>query len=465
MNNQPERILVLDDEEAILRMIKKFLDNYGYEVYTKNDAEEALGFLKFQNVDLIIVDLKMPGMSGLEFINSLREIKYPAEILVVSGHGTVEIAVEAIKYGAFDFIEKPVNFEKLIVTIKNALKKGQLEERIEFLETRVKNYFEFDSIIGVSDSFIKTKKLAEQIAKTDVNILISGESGTGKEVFARSIHNASDRGDGPFVAINCGAIPENLLEAELFGHEKGAFSGAINKRIGHFENADNGTIFLDEVSELPVSLQVKILRAVQEKEIMRVGSSKAINIDCRIISATNRVLETEVAEGKFREDLYYRLNVIELKIPPLRDRIDDIPLLAKHFLRKHANNDVVFENDFLEAFNFYEWPGNVRELENIIQRAIALLTGNNITKDLLPDKFKSLNKENHSYNTDTSDFDSVDFKKAQEKINNEFERDFICKAMKRNHGNVMKSADEMGLTRQTLHRTMKKYGISSKDFK
>ena len=255
-------VLVIDDEEQILSLMKRFLESRGFEVRTEIDAETGLEFLRDRHVDLIFVDLKMPGMDGLEFVRAAKEMKYPAEIIVMSGYGTVESAVDAIKIGAFDFVEKPLNFDRLDVTIQNALQKSHLRDRIQYLENRIKSYVEFEGIIGVSDSFIATKKLAEQIARTDVNLLISGESGTGKEVFARAIHNAGPRGDGPFMAVNCGAISENLLESEMFGHEKGAFSGAVTRRIGHFEHADGGTIFLDEVSELPLSLQVKILRTV-----------------------------------------------------------------------------------------------------------------------------------------------------------------------------------------------------------
>lgn len=273
-------IMVIDDEESILSLIKRCLvsEGEGYEIITEIQAEKALEYMKKNQVDLVLVDLRLPGMPGDEFVRVMKEMKYPAEVIVISGHGTVESAVETIKLGAYDFIEKPINLDRLVLTIKNALQKSNLENKIAFLESKIKNYMELDGVIGSSDAFIETKKLAKQIANTDVNLLITGESGTGKEVFARAIHNASERGDGPLVAVNCGAIPENLLESELFGHEKGAFSGAVSRRIGHFENADGGTIFLDEVSELPLSLQVKILRMVQEKEIMRLGSSHPIKI-------------------------------------------------------------------------------------------------------------------------------------------------------------------------------------------
>lgn len=454
-------ILVIDDEEAILSLMKRFLENRGFEVRTEPLSEAGLDFLRDKQVDLIIVDLKMPGMDGLEFVRAAKEMKYPAEIIVMSGYGTVETAVEAIKIGAFDFIEKPLNFERLAVTIQNALDRSNLKGRIAFLENKIKSYVEFEGIIGISERFLESKKLAEQIARTDVNLLVSGESGTGKEIFARAIHNAGPRGDGPFVAINCGAISENLLESEMFGHEKGAFSGAVARRIGHFEHADGGAIFLDEVGELPLSLQVKILRMVDEKEIMRVGSSRPIRIDCRIISATNKDLEKEVSENRFREDLYYRLNVIELKLPPLRERIDDIPLLAAHYIRKHSDSEMKMDAAFSDALQNYHWPGNVRELDNVIQRAVALNSRQLLTADLLPKKILFADKDKNRLTPAAAS----SLKKAKENVKSVFEKDLIVEKLRRNKGNILKSAEEMGTTRQTLHKLLKKHGISARDFK
>ncbi|HOX28474.1 MAG TPA: sigma-54 dependent transcriptional regulator, partial [bacterium] len=261
-SNSGNLILVIDDEEGVLDVIERFLAKNGFEVRTEAGAEAGLEFIRKNNVDLILVDMMMPGMGGLEFVRAAKDMKYPAEVMVMSGFGTVESAVDAIRFGAFDFIEKPLNFEKLLIDIQNAIKKSRLEDRIEFLENRIKSNIEFDGIVGNSTEFLKTKKLAEQISRTEVNLLITGESGTGKEVFARAVHNAGPRCGGPFMAVNCGAIAESLLESELFGHEKGAFSGAVARRTGHFENADGGTLFLDEIGELPMSLQVKLLRAV-----------------------------------------------------------------------------------------------------------------------------------------------------------------------------------------------------------
>ncbi len=460
-SNSGNLILVIDDEEGVLDVIERFLAKNGFEVRTEAGAEAGLEFIRKNNVDLILVDMMMPGMGGLEFVRAAKDMKYPAEVMVMSGFGTVESAVDAIRFGAFDFIEKPLNFEKLLIDIQNAIKKSRLEDRIEFLENRIKSNIEFDGIVGNSTEFLKTKKLAEQISRTEVNLLITGESGTGKEVFARAVHNAGPRCGGPFMAVNCGAIAESLLESELFGHEKGAFSGAVARRTGHFENADGGTLFLDEIGELPMSLQVKLLRAVQEKEIMRVGSSRPVRVDCRIISATNRNLEKEVEKGTFREDLFYRLNVIELKIPPLRERAEDIPLLAAHFLRKLSNAEKTFDPPVLDDLQNYRWPGNVRELENVMQRAIALCPASLITSDLLPEKFRAPGEAPKR----RAAYTAMNFKEAQEQMIKTFERDFIVEAISRNEGNILKTAEEIGLTRQTLHRMINKHGISPKEFK
>ncbi len=454
-------ILVIDDEERILSLMKRFLESENFRVETEFQAEKALEFMMKNQVDLVLVDLRLSGMPGDELVRAMKEMKYPAEVIVISGYGTVESAVETIKQGAYDFIEKPINLDRLLLTIKNALQKGNLENKIAFLESKIKNYMELDGVIGNSESFVETKKLAKQLANTDVNLLITGESGTGKEVFSRAIHNASKRGDGPLIAVNCGAIPDNLLESELFGHEKGAFSGAVARRIGHFENADGGTIFLDEVSELPISLQVKLLRMVQEKEIMRLGSSHPVKVDCRIISATNRDLETEVAEHRFREDLYYRLNVIELRIPPLRERLDDVPLLVNHFLKKYADNEMKVSKDVMDILQSHHWPGNVRELENIIQRAVALTTEKIISREVLPDKLLKRRQQKHF----DMQFCSTDYKQAQQIVIDSFEREFLTKALRRHNGNISKCADEMGLVRQTLHKMLNKHDIDARAFK
>lgn len=462
MSQKPtgQTILVVDDDVGIVGMMETFLSDLGYSPHILMSAEAGLEYLQSSPVDLIIADLRLPGMDGLSFVRAVKEKNFPAEILVITGFGTVQDAVEAIKIGAFDFIEKPLNLDRLEITIQNALQKGKMKDKIAFLERTIKGDHEFSGIIGNAPIIEKAKKLAQQVAGTDAHILISGESGTGKELFARAIHNVSDRSAGPFVAINCGAIAENLLESEMFGHEKGAFTGAVSKRAGHFENAEGGTLFLDEITELPLSLQVKLLRVVQEKEFMRVGSSRPIRTDCRIISATNRNVEEEVAKGAFREDLFYRLNIFELKIPPLRERIEDIPLLVEGFLGKHARRELRVSEEVMAALTGYHWPGNVRELENVVQRAAAVSDGPVVSMHHLPDKLRL--ETGKKIELDIPDGKS--FKQAKDEAVDFFEKEYILKALADNNGNISKSARQMDLPRQTLHILMKKHGISGRDF-
>jgi len=454
-------ILVIDDEEDILGLFRRILEREGYRVRTETRAESGLDFLRDNHADLVTVDLNMPEMSGIEFMKAAAGMKYSGETIVISGAGSVSTAVEAVKLGAFDYLEKPLSSDKLLVTVRNALRRTRLRRKVARLETEVKSGWEFKNIIGTGPAIEAAKKSAAQLAGADINILLCGETGTGKEIFARAIHNSSAGGRGPFVAVNCSAIAENLLESEMFGHEKGAFTGAVSRRIGHFEHADGGTIFLDEVTELPMPLQAKLLRVVQEKEITRVGSTAPVSVDCRIISATNRDIEEEVKKGAFREDLYYRLDVARVALPPLRERLEDIPLLVKHFLDKHAEAGIEVDAKALDVLSNYPWPGNVRELENVVQRALALIAGSVVTVDHLPERLlqESIDK---SYLSASS---TLNYHEAQERVMKAFGRDFVEKALRRNEGNVAKSAEQMGISRQSLHRMMKEHGISSRDFK
>lgn len=466
MNEFAERsgieILVVDDDVDVCGVVTQLLSERGFVVHCEQGAEAAIEYLKGRNVCLLIVDLRMPGMDGLEFIRTLKKtMRFPPEIIVMSGYGSVETAVEAVKSGAFDFVEKPFSLEKMLVTVDNALKKCDLENRICTLEEQIKREAEFSAIVGRNPELLRMVELAKQIASTGENVLICGESGTGKDLFARAIHNTGPRRNGPFVAINCGAIAENLLESELFGHEKGSFSGAVARRVGHFEQANGGTIFLDEVTELPLNLQVKILRVVQEKEVLRVGNSVPIQVDCAIIAATNRDVEVETKEGRFRMDLYYRLNVVDLKIPPLRDRRNDIPLLVSSFLDKYTGGKMTVDGEVLKVFQKYSWPGNIRELENVIKRACVLAQTPVITADLLPEKLMDEKHENP-----VMEFSNMkDYREVKERARNELTRDYVQQVLRNNNGNVTRSANQMGITRQSLHKIMKKCGLSSVDFK
>lgn len=452
------RILVIDDEESICEIVRRFLENDGYDVCTRNSVSSGMELILEGEIDLVLVDLMLPEISGIELVKELKGKKLALEVIVMSGHGTVENAVEAIKYGAYDFIEKPINFKKLNVSIKNALEKRNLSNRLGFLEAKVKGDVEFSSIIGNESALLKVISMAKQVAGSDVNLLVTGESGTGKEVFVKAIHYAGHRGKGPFIAINCAAIPENLLESELFGYEKGAFTGADARKIGYFESADDGTIFLDEVNELPLTLQAKVLRAIQEKKITRLGSTKEIPVNCRIISATNRNLEALIEGGQFREDLFYRLGVIEIKLPPLRDRINDVPFLIEHFLKKYNAADMRIDKKALEQMLKYSWPGNIRELENVVQRAIILTNQKVITIDELPDK---IFKEEFIINFKEDQTTYQEFKHEVEL----HEKAFFSRVINNCSGNVAKTAKEIGISRQSLHSNLKKYEIEYKNEK
>jgi len=456
-------VLVVDDEVGICNLMKRFLESKGYKVNTAVNAEQALDFISTFNYDIIITDFMLPDLNGLELTRKLKEKKYPAEILLISGYGTVEEAVEAIKLGAYDFLLKPIDLQKLHVSVANALQKRSLEQKVAKLDTSKLKQNGFTALIGSAPSFMDAIALANKVAFSDVNILISGESGTGKEVFARAIHRSGTRKEGPFIAVNCGAIPENLMESELFGSEKGAYTGASAKRAGYFEAANGGTIFLDEISEMPHFLQVKLLRTVQDRVFARLGSTKNQKTDCRIICASNKNLEEEVKKGNFREDLFFRINVIEIKLPPLRERKPDIPQLTDYFLKKYSGRTIKLDEAVMNAFVRYPWPGNVRELENVIQRAIILAGGDTITIDLLPENIIHNNGGNALKPSDIKT--GVGFKQTQQRITEDYEKVFVTEILSRNNGNVMKSAMQAGVSRQTLHRMMKKHGIHSYDFK
>jgi two-component system response regulator PilR (NtrC family) len=388
MSGRKARILVVDDEQSMREFLEIFLRREGYDVVTAADVDTALLHLEADEVDLAITDMQMPGKTGLDLLLAAREVSPETILIVVTAFGTTDSAIAAMKEGAYDYLTKPFKVDELRIVIEKALEKKLLSKENRRLRRELQSHSRDRNIIGHSPAMQIVYDLIAQVAETKTNVLVSGESGTGKELVARAIHEQSDRFDQPFVAINCGAIPENLLESELFGHVKGAFTGAVQTKEGLFEAANRGTLFLDEIGELSQPLQVKLLRALQERSIRRVGDTVDRKIDVRIVSATNRHLEEEVAAGRFREDVYYRLNVIQLVLPPLRDRLDDIPLLAQHFIRSFAE-DIgkhveAMDDEVYEVLAGYAFPGNVRELENLIERAVALTRGPIIGTDLLP---------------------------------------------------------------------------------
>ncbi|MCW5959996.1 MAG: sigma-54-dependent Fis family transcriptional regulator [Pyrinomonadaceae bacterium] len=436
-------ILVVDDEKSQREILEMILSGEGYDVTTASSGEAAMKFVADRHFDLVLTDLKMTGMSGLELLKELTDFDKSIIVLLLTAHGTVDSAVDALRLGAFDYLQKPYDREKLLDTISRAL------TQLTSLDSE---------IVSDSEEMDKVKKLILKIAKSNATVLIRGESGTGKELMARAIHKNSLRVNQIFQAVNCAAINENLLESELFGHEKGSFTGAVGEKLGLFEIADGGTLFLDEIGELDISLQAKILRALQEKQIRRVGGTKEINVDVRVVAATNRDLLKMSQEGSFREDLYYRLNVLSLEIPPLRERRSDIPVLIEYFLKKHTRDskrDISIEKDARKLLENYAYPGNVRQLESALERAILLCENNTITTEDLPPEMLQ--------GTVHASADEL-FKLPPEGVNFEdVERSLITQAMERTDNNITKSAKLLGLTFRTLQYRLEKFGIKRDD--
>ncbi len=432
-------ILVVDDEKSQREILEMILSDEGYNVTTASSGEAAMKFVEDRHFDLVLTDLKMTGMSGLDLLKQLTDFDKSIIVLLLTAHGTVDSAVDALRLGAFDYLQKPYHREKLLETIERAL------TQLSSLDLE---------IISASPEMDKVKKLILKIAKSNATVLIRGESGTGKELMARAIHKNSLRSNEIFQAVNCAAINENLLESELFGHEKGSFTGAVGEKKGLFEVADGGTLFLDEIGELDISLQAKILRALQEKQIRRVGGTKEINTDVRVVAATNRDLLKMAEEGSFREDLYYRLNVLSLEIPPLRERRSDIPVLIEYFLKKHTRDskrEISIEREAKKLLEDYSYPGNVRQLESALERAILLCENNTITVDDLPPEMTQSSKP--------ASADEL-FKLPPEGVNFEdVEKSLITQAMERTDNNITKSAKLLGLTFRTLQYRLEKFGI------
>ncbi|RMF92593.1 MAG: sigma-54-dependent Fis family transcriptional regulator [Candidatus Schekmanbacteria bacterium] len=451
-----EKILVVDDEKDILDMMSKFLTERGYIVYKATCLKEAQQIGENENIDLAIIDLVMPDANGISVLKMLQKINSAIVGIIVTGFATIDSAVEAMKAGAFDYIQKPFNLEELLITIKKALKFKELQGENIYLKSQLKKKYKFDNFVGASESMLEVFKIIETVSNSDSTVLIYGESGTGKELAAKSIHYNSKRRDKYLVPVNCGAIPEDLLETELFGHVKGAFTGAVNKRIGRFEFANGGTIFLDEIGDMSLNLQVKLLRVLQEKEFTPVGGTEPIKVDVRVIAATNQNLEKAVEEKRFREDLYYRLNVIPLTIPPLRERKSDIPLLVEHFINQMRYEKGVnvkeVSDEVMEIFMEYDWPGNVRELENIIER-MMIFSGDKerLTAIDLPEKFKKRQSKPRSYHIKLP-LEGLNLKK----IIHQIEDDLILQALERTGGVKEKAAQLLKMNRTTLVQKIKK---------
>jgi DNA-binding NtrC family response regulator len=449
------RILVIDDEPGVQESLRMLLKSEG-DVTVASDADAALREVALATPDLVLLDLVMPGRSGLELLAELSDRGVRAPVIVLTATNTVNAAVEAMKRGAADFITKPFELDALRIKVRNLIEKRELEEEVERLRDEVEDRQQLGGLVGRSDIMRAIFRTVERIAKAEATVLITGESGTGKELVAHAIHDLSPRAEGPFIAVNCGAIPRELIESELFGHEKGAFTGATDRRIGRLESADGGTLFLDEIGELDPATQVKLLRALQERSFERVGSSTTITVDLRIVTATNRDLAKEVADGNFREDLYYRVNVVPVALPPLRERREDIRLLAHTFLAR-AGAEKKLTPAALGSLEGYNWPGNVRELENAIEHGLALCDGDTIDQQDLPISIGRTGQAEalrEQWRQGERSFDETVVR---------FETEILRESLESHHWNQTRTANALGITRRVLKLKMDKLGIEDPD--
>ncbi len=448
-------ILITDDEKSIRNTLREILEFENYNIMEAENGEKALATIQKERIDLVILDIKMQGMDGIEVLERIKKMEPGLPVIMISGHGTIKIAVEATKLGAFDFLEKPPDLNRLLISIRNGLNSSELIKENKQIRTELYGSTE---IIGNSPGIQSIKKLISKVASSSSRVLITGENGTGKELVARAVHDQSERSSKKFVDVNCAAIPSDLLESELFGHEKGAFTGASGQRIGKFEQADGGTLFLDEIGDMTSDSQAKVLRALQENRIVRVGGNKPIDIDVRILAATNKDLQHEIQEGNFREDLFHRLNVIPIQLPPLRERREDIPLLANWYLNKLSEKEIIFSgksfsDDALETLQKMEWPGNIRELQNIVERVALLSSDQQISASDIDRLTISKGKSKDQLSVKIDNTESFhDYKEEAEKL-------FLLKKLEKYDWNISSTADAIGIQRSHIYTKMKKYGI------
>jgi DNA-binding NtrC family response regulator len=452
-------ILVVDDEPNIRRALRMVLEPEGYAVLEAESAEKALDVLGAEPVDLGIFDIRLPGMDGLALLSRARELWRDLPVLMVSGNADAADIVDAMRRGATDFIPKPVDRERVLVSVRNALSRKTLEDKVQALSSRERRFS--DEMLGESPAMLKLREEIAKVAPTAGRVLVMGESGTGKELIAAEIHRLSKRAPGPFVKVNCAAIPAELIESELFGHEKGSFSGAAARRRGQFEVAHGGTLFLDEIGDMSLSAQAKVLRALQTGEITRVGSERAINVDVRVIAATNKDLESEVREGTFREDLYFRLNVVPLRAPPLRERLEDVPLLAERFfqlaVRENGLRPKAVDPAVYDRLRSYRWPGNVRELRNVCERMV-IMSGDRIGPSDVPEGVgpRAAAPPPAPGAADLSRYGEVPLKELRDLV----ERDYILKKLEEHDWNITQAAQALGVERTNLHKKIKQHGLS-----
>ncbi len=447
------RILIVDDEENIINSMTPILQDEGHVVFSGKTGEEGLSFLKKNEVDLIILDVWLPDADGIELLEEIKKIYPESAAIMISGHGSIDIAVRSTRIGAFDFLEKPPSLDRLVTSVNNALEQVRL--RRENIKLKKKSFVD-DDMIGYSNHVHEIKDIIRRAAKTNARVLITGESGTGKELVAKAIFQLSNRSDKPFLKMNCAAIPDELIESELFGHERGSFTGAVGRRLGKFELADGGTLFLDEVCDMSLSAQAKVLRVLQEQQFERVGGSETITVDVRVIAATNVDIPKAIEEGKFREDLYYRLNVIPIHVPRLTERKDDIEVLINYFLERfsqeHGTGKKVITEDGMEFLREYPWPGNVRELKNIIERVVIMVSTEEINAE---DIKKNIGPGGRDQNKD-GNFHGGSLKDNRDA----FEKEYIIASLKKNEGNISVTARDLDIERTNLHRKIKQYNIN-----
>jgi two-component system nitrogen regulation response regulator NtrX len=446
------RILVVDDEESIRKTMRMTLEYEGFEVSEAASGAEAIEAVENDAPDLAFLDVKMPGMDGLEVLGHLKELSAPTQVVIISGHGNVQTAVQATKLGAFDFIEKPLETERVLLAVRNALERKELEEEVGRLRLRFERHYQ---MVGSGPATDKVREAIRRSAPTNATVLITGESGTGKELIARAIHGNSNRARHPFVQVNCAAIPEDLIESELFGHEKGSFTGATSKQIGKFEQAHRGTIFLDEVGDMSARTQAKVLRVLQEGEVERVGSAQTIKVDVRAIAATNKNLEEEIEAGNFREDLYFRLSVIPIVSPPLRERTEDIPDLVNHFIEILASEDNLkkkkFNPEAMERLKKYHWKGNIRELRNTIERMVIMSPRDILGVEDLPETIR------HTSPSAAADLGQAGTLKEFKEMS---ERSFLVSKLRENSWNISQTAQVIGTPRSNLYKKLEQYQIA-----
>jgi len=458
------RVLVVDDKENMLKLFGKILAD-GWELSTAGDGARALALLATEPFDVVVSDIKMPGASGFEVLQAVKARAPSTEVILMTGYANVADAVQAMKMGAYDYLEKPFDPDEAARAIARAAERKRLRDEAASLRRELEGVFAFHALVGKSARMREVYKLLEQASGLDITVLLGGDTGTGKELAARAIHYHSTRKERRFVPVNCGALPADLVESELFGHAKGAFTGSAGAKAGLFEEAEGGTLFLDEVGELPLPIQVKLNRALQEKEIRRVGENQPTKVNVRIIAATHRDLKAEVAAGRFREDLYYRLHVFPIRMPALRERMEDVSLLAQHFLEKHARafrREVTgLEPDAIRVLTSYAWPGNVRELENAMERAVAVAKGERLRAEDLPPEIASA----QTATPPPEVLAGLPYRDAVDQARDRVSREYLGQLMKEFGGNVTRAAERAGMERESLHRLLRRYGLRSDDYK